>query len=61
MERLIGEHLRALLPGRPDTARTTARHVAFLLEGAMVRAGLEGDSRCLRDARSMTEEMLERV
>ncbi|MEU0287519.1 TetR/AcrR family transcriptional regulator [Streptomyces sp. NPDC006147] len=61
VERLIGEHLRALLPGRPDTARTTARHVAFLLEGAMVRAGLEGDSRCLRDARSMAEEMLERV
>ncbi|MEQ8145193.1 TetR/AcrR family transcriptional regulator [Streptomyces sp. OP7] len=61
VERLIGEHLAALLPDRPDTARTTARHVAFLLEGAMVRAGLEGDSRCLRDARAMAEGLLERV
>ncbi|MFF5340507.1 TetR/AcrR family transcriptional regulator [Streptomyces althioticus] len=59
VERMIAEHVTALLPGRPDAARTTARQIAFLLEGAMVRAGLEGDSRCLRDARSMAERLLD--
>ncbi len=48
---MIADHVTALLPGRPDTARATARQIAFLLEGAMVRSGLEGDGHCLRDAR----------
>lgn len=61
VERMIAEHVTALLPGRPDAARATARQIAFLLEGAMVRAGLEGDSRCLRDARAMAERLLDRA
>ncbi|MEV7014876.1 helix-turn-helix domain-containing protein [Streptomyces sp. NPDC093991] len=61
VERMIAEHVTALLPGRPDAARTTARQIAFLLEGAMVRAGLEGDSRCLRDARAMAERLLDQA
>ncbi|MBJ6642043.1 TetR/AcrR family transcriptional regulator [Streptomyces sp. BSE7-9] len=58
VERMMAEHVTALLPGRPDAARATARQIAFLLEGAMARAGLEGDSRCLRDARAMAERLL---
>ncbi|MFF7111677.1 TetR/AcrR family transcriptional regulator [Streptomyces albogriseolus] len=61
VERMIADHVTALLPGRPDTARATARQIAFLLEGAMVRSGLEGDGRCLRDARAMAERLLDRA
>ncbi|MFD6039088.1 TetR/AcrR family transcriptional regulator [Streptomyces griseoincarnatus] len=61
VERMIAEHVTALLPGRPDAARATARQIAFLLEGAMARAGLEGDSRCLRDARAMAERLLDQA
>ncbi|MFC7512394.1 hypothetical protein ACFQV4_28030 [Streptomyces thermocarboxydus] len=59
VERMIAEHVETLLPGRRDAARATARQIAFLLEGAMVRAGLEGDSRCLRDARAVAEQLLD--
>ncbi|GGV44323.1 TetR/AcrR family transcriptional regulator [Streptomyces griseoflavus] len=59
VERLIAAHVEALLPGRPDAARGTAEHLAFLLEGAMVRAGLEGDSARLRHARLMAARLLE--
>ncbi|MFF0688208.1 TetR/AcrR family transcriptional regulator [Streptomyces albogriseolus] len=61
VERMIAEQVTALLPGRPDAAQATARQIAFLLEGAMVRAGLEGDGRCLRDARAMAERLLDRA
>ncbi len=61
VERMIAEHVTALLPGRPDAARATARRSPSLLEGAMVRAGLEGDSRCLRDARAMAERLLDQA
>ncbi|GGV54861.1 hypothetical protein GCM10010261_38150 [Streptomyces pilosus] len=60
VERLIAAHVDALLPGRPDAARDTAEHLAFLLEGAMVRAGLEGDSGRLRHARVLAARLLER-
>ncbi|MFC4495837.1 TetR/AcrR family transcriptional regulator [Streptomyces ovatisporus] len=61
VERLIGEHVAALLPGSPGTARTTAEHLAFLLEGAMTRAGLEGDSSRLRHARAMAANLLDQL
>lgn len=59
VERLLAEQVAVLLPGRPDAARTTSEHLAFLLEGAMVRAGLEGDSGRLRRARAMAARLLE--
>jgi AcrR family transcriptional regulator len=59
VEHLIGEHVAALLPGDPETARTTTEHLAFLLEGAMTRAGLEGGSERLRRARAMAESLLD--
>ncbi|GAB3114941.1 TetR/AcrR family transcriptional regulator [Streptomyces calidiresistens] len=61
VERLMAGHLAALLPGRPDTARTTAEHLAFLLEGAMTRAGLESDITRLRHARAMAAGLLDRL
>jgi AcrR family transcriptional regulator len=61
VERLMAGHIAALRPGDPDAARTTAQHLAFLLEGAMTRAGLEGDSSRLRDARAMAVRMLDQL
>ncbi|MFJ8534015.1 TetR/AcrR family transcriptional regulator [Streptomyces sp. NPDC093591] len=61
VERLIAGHLEQLLPDRPDEARATAEHLAFLLEGAMARAGLEGDGDRLRHARSLAADLLARL
>ncbi|MER8158343.1 TetR/AcrR family transcriptional regulator [Streptomyces sp. NPDC094472] len=61
VERLIAGHLEELLPGRPDDVRTLAEHLAFLLEGAMARAGLEGDGSRLRHARAMAAALLDRL
>ncbi|GAA2878760.1 TetR/AcrR family transcriptional regulator [Streptomyces mexicanus] len=61
VERLMAEHITALVPERPDIARTTAEHLSFLLEGAMTRAGLEGDSNRLRHARAMAAGLLDRL
>ncbi|WP_030339818.1 MULTISPECIES: TetR/AcrR family transcriptional regulator [unclassified Streptomyces] len=61
VERLIAGHVRELLPGRPDEVRATAEHLAFLLEGAMARAGLEGDGDRLRHARSLAADLLDRL
>ncbi|MFC9530860.1 TetR/AcrR family transcriptional regulator [Streptomyces sp. NPDC056975] len=61
VERLIADHLEQLLPGRPDEARATAEHLSFLLEGAMARAGLEGDGERVQHARSMAAALLDRL
>ncbi|MBL1082392.1 TetR/AcrR family transcriptional regulator [Streptomyces actinomycinicus] len=61
VEHLIAGHLADLLPGRPDEARTTAEHLAFLLEGAMARAGLEGGGDRLQRARSLAAALLDRL
>ena len=58
-EELLAGHLGQLLPERPELARTMAEHLAFLLEGAMARAGLEGDDARLRHARRIASSMLE--
>ncbi|MFB7357618.1 TetR/AcrR family transcriptional regulator [Streptomyces gardneri] len=61
VERLIAGHLEELLPERPTEARATAEHLAFLLEGAMARAGLEGDGERLRHARELAATLLDRL
>lgn len=58
VEALLAEHLEALFQDRAQ-AQQMAQHLAFLLEGAMARAGLEGESDCLRQARTMAAAMLE--
>ncbi|MFF7235067.1 TetR family transcriptional regulator [Streptomyces collinus] len=61
VEGLIAGHLAELLPGRPGEARATAEHLAFLLEGAMARAGLEGDGDRVRHARAIAAALLDRL
>lgn len=59
VEAILKTHLYAFLPGAPERAASLARQLSFLLEGAMTRAGLEGNSHCVREARAMTVSMLE--
>jgi AcrR family transcriptional regulator len=58
VEALLLKHLAELQPELGETAGAVARHLAFVLEGSMARAGLEGGDRCLRDARMIAARML---
>lgn len=58
VERILAQHLTDFLPNAPERAAPLAAHLAFLLEGAMARAGLEGNSRQLFAARAMADDML---
>lgn len=59
VQELLAAHVAALLPGREDQASGIAAHLAFLLEGAMARAGLEGGDAPLQQARSIAAQLLE--
>ena len=61
VEAILAEHLEALLPEAPNRARRLASHLAFLVEGAMARAGLEGNSARVAEGRAIAQEMLERL
>jgi hypothetical protein len=58
VEGLLLKHVAELQAGQ-DEAAGVARHLAFLLEGSMARAGLEGEDRCLHEARAIAARMLE--
>ncbi len=58
VEALLLEHVAELLPSSPEQARSIARHLAFLLEGAMARAGLEGNDRCLQESRQIAASLI---
>ncbi|MDO5648746.1 TetR/AcrR family transcriptional regulator [Paracoccus sp. (in: a-proteobacteria)] len=55
VQSLLRDPLVELNPTRADA---TAQHLAFLLEGAITRAGLERSSRCVADARVMAETLI---
>jgi AcrR family transcriptional regulator len=61
VEELLAGHLAELLPGRAEEAGAMAEQLSFLLEGAMARAGLEGDGERVRRAREMAAALLERL
>ena len=58
VEALLSGHLAALLPDSPGTVPQMARHLAFLLEGSMARAGLEGDDSCILEARRIAAALI---
>ena len=59
VEDLFAGHLSELLRSRPDEARALAEHLSFMLEGAVARAGLEGDSTRLHHARQLASALLD--
>ncbi|MGK9066589.1 TetR/AcrR family transcriptional regulator [Stutzerimonas chloritidismutans] len=59
VEALLAKHVAECRGDDEVRAAEVAKHLAFLLEGAMVRAGLERSSECLRQARSIAAAMLE--
>jgi AcrR family transcriptional regulator len=58
VEALLAQHLAELLPDPAGQAASLAKHLAFLLEGSMVRAGLEGDDRCVLEARRIAAGLI---
>lgn len=58
VESLLAQHLTELLPDDPDRVASLAAHFAFLLEGAMVRAGLEGTGARVIAAQGIVRDML---
>ena len=59
VEAILLAELQALLPNDTARALQLARHLSFLLEGSIARAGLEGGNALLLDARSMASGILE--
>ncbi|HEM8407608.1 TPA: TetR/AcrR family transcriptional regulator [Acinetobacter baumannii] len=59
VEAIVAEHLNHLLKDSQHVSYI-ASQLAFLLEGSMARAGLEGSSRQLQLARHMAEDILDR-
>ena len=59
VEAILLGHLLTLLDGNAERARLMARHFAFLLEGSISRAGLEGNGGCVRQAEMMAAQMME--
>ncbi|MDQ4047001.1 MAG: TetR/AcrR family transcriptional regulator [Actinomycetota bacterium] len=58
VEALLSGHLTELLAGTPEQAVPLARHLAYLLEGSMVRAGLEGNDSCVKEARTIASGLI---
>lgn len=61
VEALLARHLEELLPGQEERFTGLAAHLAFLLEGAMVRAGLEGGDSRLLQGRTIAARMLDEL
>lgn len=59
VEALLAAPLAELLPGDAARAARLARQLSFLLEGAIARAGLEGSSALMVEARAMGSDLLE--
>lgn len=59
VEQLLLEHLRVLVD--EAAAQGLAEHFSFLLEGAMARAGLEGEPERLVHARAIAADMMSAV
>jgi AcrR family transcriptional regulator len=59
VEQLLVRHLTELVPECPEVVTRTAAHLSFLLEGAMSRAGLEGNDARVQQARLITVSLLE--
>lgn len=55
---LLHASLKEVHPRDPEHVEQLAEHLSFLLEGSMVRAGLEGNDALLRRARALADSLL---
>lgn len=58
VEAIPSAHQADLISGDAESARGMTRHIAFLLEGSISRAGLEGNSGCVTQAETIAEKMM---
>ena len=58
VEGILARHLSQMVPDDPGRVAVLAVHISFILEGAMVRAGLEGSSARVVTARRMVSDLL---
>jgi hypothetical protein len=59
VEAILAAHLAKMAPGDGAGVARLARHLSFLLEGAITRAGLEGDSAAVAEAKAMAARMVD--
>lgn len=59
VEAIVYQHLLEYRPKETARMQTMARHLAFLLEGSISRAGLEGRSDCVKEAQAIAKVLLE--
>lgn len=59
VEGLLAAHLATFFNDDQQKAKQTAKLLSFILEGSIVRAGLEGHSQCLQDAQIMIDQLLD--
>jgi AcrR family transcriptional regulator len=61
VERLFVQYLRDIKPDAALPVEETARHLSFLIEGAMARAGLDGHDASLKTARKIAVSILDQL
>jgi AcrR family transcriptional regulator len=59
VEAILAAHLAKMAPGDGAGVARLARHLSFLLEGAITRAGLEGDSAAVAEAKAMAARVVD--
>ncbi|MCL7998878.1 TetR/AcrR family transcriptional regulator [Brucella sp. 21LCYQ03] len=59
IEGFLAEHLRCLKIQDNQRVNELARHLSFILEGAITRAGLEGNGRQMREAKNLVATIIE--
>ncbi|MBH04123.1 MAG: TetR family transcriptional regulator [Xanthomonadales bacterium] len=59
VESLLCAHLNDIYPEQPERAARIGKHLAFLLEGAIARGGLDGNANCLHAAKAIATDLLE--
>ena len=61
METLFKQYLREMRPDAGPAIDETAEHLSFLLEGAMSRAGLDGNDIRLKSARRIAISIMDQL
>ncbi len=57
IEGFLADHIRELVNDDVEV-NSFARHLSFILEGAITRSGLEGNGRQMREAKDLVAKLL---